>query len=196
MVRVVSSVRTVPAKKGFQVTRRRRDHSTHWENEEPVSDLYELLALLKPKEEGDFRPHATRCLWARKPRPEVEVRLHGAVEGEDPLGYYEVDPTLARLAVDDRLVECGARGHDGIYQFDERKCVLSDRGRRLLGYLSEARKLLEKEAISAAYRAWGDGSNGAGIKPYVEFETAQGARMRICPVSKSIATTSLMKECA
>jgi hypothetical protein len=179
------------------VTKRRRDHSTHWENEEPVSDLHELLALLKPKEEGDYRPHATRCLWVKKQRPEVEVRLHDAGEGEDPCAYYEVEPSLARLAADDRLIECGTKGHDGIYLFDERKCVLSDRGRRLLGHLAEARKLLAQEGIDAAYRAWGDSNNGAN-EPYIEFETAQGARVRAYPGSGNVTTTPsvTMKECA
>lgn len=178
------------------MTKRLRDQSSYWEDVEPVSNIRRLLDLLKPKEEGDFRPPATRYLHPKQQRPEVVVKLHDAGEGEDPFKYYEVRPSVAKQAVDERLVEFGASDERGIYRFDDRRCVLGDRGKRLLEYIDKAEDLLAGMGIYVCtYRAWG-GVNSGTDKPYVEFETRQEERVRVYPDSGEIVTVSDARKCA
>ena len=181
------------------MTKRIRDQSSYWENGEAVSDIYELLVLLKPKEKGDFRPLATRYLHPRKQRPEVVVRLHEAGEGEHPLRYYEVLPSIAKQAAEERLVESGARDDRGVYQFDDRRCVLSDRGQSLIRLIDKARKSLAKQggAMFLKYHSWGGGHIvGTSDTLYVEFETPQKERVRVYPNSKQALGPAQEKECA
>ena len=181
------------------MTKRRRDQDTVWKNERPVSNIYELLALLKPKEKGDYRPSATRHLCAKMRPPEVKIRLHCALEGEDAFEYYEVMPSVAKQAVDERLVESGALDDRGIYLFDERVSVLSERGKSLIRLIDKAKEFLASQGSTMffEYHSWGGGSiGGTSDTLFVEFETPQKKRIRVYPNSKQALGPAQEKECA
>lgn len=182
------------------MTRRQRDQFTHWENRKPVSDIYELLAFLKPTEEGNYRDR--RYLRTTQRLSEVEVAwYYEKYSDEESRGYhyYEVDPGIAKRAVSERLVEPGAIDSYGVWRFMEHKLTLSEAGRKLLEeYIQEAKKLLASEDSDAfKYRACGrDGTNGEGGELYLEFETPQKERVRVYPACQQVAMIDPAKQCA
>jgi hypothetical protein len=182
------------------MTERRRDQFTYWKNREAISDMRELLAFLKPTEEGNYRDR--RYLRTTLASSEVEVAwYYEKYSDEDGRGYhyYEVDPGIAKRAVSERLVVPGGLDNHGVWRFADHKLALSEAGRKLLEeYIQEAKKLLAGgDSDAFAYRTCGrDGSNGEGGGLYFEFETPQRERVRVYPASRQVMMIDLAKRCA
>ena len=88
------------------MSERRRNEYTRWSNKKPVVDIYELLALLKPRQSGRYSDK--RYLRNGRKPPELEVNWYSEGDsGGDRSGYdyYEVKPEVAEYLVREHLVE-------------------------------------------------------------------------------------------
>lgn len=177
---------------------RKRDKFTHWRNQKPIADAYELLELLQPRQGG--RSSDSRYLRADKNPPELEVDWYReGSSGGDSSGYeyYEVKPEVVEQLVREHWVEPNVVKFWGGSNIERHKLVLSELGKislkkHIAGQAEEARRLLipgEHSKISGLFEYRGydrDGHDGEGGELYFEFETPQKERLQVFLASKRV----------
>lgn len=125
----------------------KRDEHTHWNNEEPITDVHEALEILSeqsPTDSDEFRLHPTRGkLYA------WEIVVPWYTEGDsggDQSGYhyYQIDETLAETLVKEGLVEKRREPRMGYTHTHNDQLVISQAGRDALdAYLTQMRAKAE-----------------------------------------------------
>ena len=175
---------------------RARDQYTEWANEQPLTDIYQILAMLEPRQQGRYSDR--RWIYSRNV-PELQIRWCREADSGGDSGsteYLEIDPEAFERLVEEGLVAPNMLRYGGGVRLEGHKLVPTDAGRsRLRVYLAAqreaARKLVvpgEHTKFSATLFPQGQGYEGFhGEGPlYFEFVTPMNERLRVYPRTNKV----------
>jgi hypothetical protein len=181
---------------------RRRDEHTTWYNDEPITDIHEVLGVLVMERRGslcryiDIGPYR-----ADTTKPELHVEWYTEGDsGGDMSGwhYLQIDPGLVKQLVDKGYVEPKKNLYLGGFSLDQEKLILSQEGIRHLKWLDGEKKRIAVslmrpgvyEELSPLYderRVFATRDGRYGGKLHFKFEMLNGDEVLVFPDTNQTA---------